>query len=114
MRLLNGFFAITANILIDFFLRFRDELFDAGRVNAAIGDEFVERGPSNFAADGIEGTDDYDARRIVDNHVDTRRFFESANVPAFATDDAAFHFVAGDVDRAGRGLGGVGSGEALN
>ena len=111
---LNGFLTVAANILIDFLLCFGDEFFDAGRVNAAIGDEFVERGPSNFAADGIESTDDYDARRVIDDHVDAGCFFEGANVAAFATDDAAFHFVAGDVDRAGRGLGGVGSGEALN
>ena len=83
-------------------------------MDAAVGDELVERDPGDFAADRVERADDHHARRVVDDHVDAGGLFERADVAAFAADDAAFHFVAGDIDRAGRGFGGVGGGETLN
>ncbi len=73
-----------------------------------------KRDAGDLAADRVERADDHDARRVVDDHVDAGRFFEGANVSSFAADDAAFHFVAWDIDRAGRGLGRVGGGETLN
>src|SRR6185369_17275482 len=90
------------------------KLFDPRRVDAAIGDELVERNACDFAADRVERADDHDAGCVVDDHVDARGLFERADVPPFAADDAALHFVAGDVDRAGRGLGRVRGGETLN
>ena len=57
----------------------------------------------DFAADGVEAADDDHAGRVVDDHVDAGGLFEGADVAAFAADDAALHFVAGNIDRAGRG-----------
>lgn len=111
---LDGFFAVAADLLLDFRLGFGDEFFDAGGVDAAIGDELVEGDAGDFAADGIEGADDDDAGGIVDDDVDAGGFFEGADIATFAADDSAFHFVAGDIDGAGRGFGGVGGGEALD
>ena len=68
----------------------------------------------DFAADRVERADDHHAGRVVDDHVDAGRLFECADVPTFAADDAALHFVAGNVDRAGGGLGRVGGGETLD
>ena len=73
-----------------------------------------ERHAGDFAADRVEAADDHHAGRVVDDHVDAGGLFEGADVAAFAADDAALHFVVGDVDGAGGGLGRVGGGEALN
>ena len=107
LRFLHGFFAVAADLRVDFFLRFGDELFDPRRMDAAVGDELVERDPGDFAADRVERADDHHARRVVDDHVDAGGLFERADVAAFAADDAALHFVAGNIDGAGRGFGRV-------
>ena len=70
--------------------------------------------PGDLAADGVEAADDHHAGRVVDDHIDAGRLFEGADVAPFAADDAALHFVAGNIDRAGRALGGVGGGVALD
>ena len=70
--------------------------------------------PGDLAADRIEAADDHHAGRVVDDDVDAGRFFEGADVAPFAADDAALHFVAGNIDGAGRGFGRVGGGVALN
>src|SRR4051812_39700972 len=102
---LDGLFAEAANLRVDFFLSFGDELLDPRGMDTAIGDELVERDFGDFAADRVECADDYDARRIVDNDVNARGFFEGPDVASFAPDDAALHFVTRDIDRAGRGFG---------
>ena len=114
LRFLHGFFAVAADLRVDFLLRFGDELFDPRGMDAAVGDELVERDAGDFAADRIERADDHHAGRVVDDHVDAGGFFERADVATFAADDAALHFVAGNVDRAGRGFGRVRGGEALD
>ncbi len=114
LRFLHGFLAIPPNLHVDLFLRFGDELFDARGMNAAVGDELVERFAGNFAAHGVECADDHHAGRIVDDHVHARGFLEGADVSPLAADDAALHFVAGDIDGAGGGFGRVGGGEPLD
>jgi hypothetical protein len=96
----------------EFFLHFGDDFFDAGRMNAAVGNELGQRLPGDLAAHGVETADDHDARRVVDDHVDARRLFKTADVAALAADDATLEIVARDRDGAGRVirrlLGGVG------
>ena len=91
--------------------RFLDDFLNPRRVDAAVLNEFGERQLGDLAADVVEGRHDDDAGRVVDNDVDAGFFLEGANVAALATDDAALHFVAGDVDggdgRFGRVLRGV-------
>ncbi len=70
--------------------------------------------PGDLAADRVEAADDHHARRVVDDHVDAGRLFEGADVAPFAADDPALHFVAGNIDRAGRGFGRVRRGVALH
>src|SRR5882724_11097603 len=65
-----SFLAVAANGRLGFFLGFGDELFDAGWMDAAVGDELVERVAGDLAADRVEGADDHDAGRVVDDDVD--------------------------------------------
>ena len=75
---------------------------------------FDQRQAGDLAADVVEGADDDDAGRVVDDHVDAGRLLEGADVAPFAADDAALHVVAGDVDRADGGVGGVLGGVAVD
>ena len=111
---LGRFLAELLDVLLHLGLRFGHQLFDPRGMDAPVGDQLVERHAGHFAADGVEAADDDHARRVVDDHVDAGGLFEGADVAPFAADDAAFHFVAGDVDRAGRGFGGMGGGVALD
>ena len=95
------FLAFGANEGFHFLLALFDNFFDSSRMNSAVGNQFVERATSDFAADRIETGNDYDTGSIVDNHIDTRLFFKGPNVTAFATDDAAFHVVVGNINCAG-------------
>ena len=52
----------------------------------------------DLAADGVEGGDDDDAGRVVDDDVDAGLLLERPDVAALAADDAALHLVAGNVD----------------
>ncbi len=113
LDLLAGCLAQLLNMPLQFALGFGNDFFDARGVDAAVGDEFVQGNACHFAADGVEGADDHDARRVVDDHIHARGLLERADVPAFAADDPAFHFVVGDVHGAGRGFRGVGGGVAL-
>ena len=70
--------------------------------------------PGDLAANHVEAADDDHAGRVVDDHVDAGRLLERADVAALAADDPALHLVAGDVDRAGGRLGGVGGGKPLH
>ena len=65
-------------------------------------------------ANVVEGADDDHAGRVVDDDVDAGGFFEGADVAAFPADDAALDVVAGNVDAADGGVGGVLGGEALD
>src|SRR5207248_5528054 len=86
----------------DFFAGIVENFFDPRRMNAAVGDELVQRLAGNLAADRIETADDDHAGRVVDDDIDARDLFERADIPPFAADDPAFHFVARNIDGAGR------------
>ena len=85
----------------------RDDLLDAGRVDAAVLDQLLQRELGGLAADVVEARDDDDARRVVDDDVDAGGLLEGADVAALAADDPPLHVVGGDVDGADGGLGGV-------
>src|SRR5258705_2900302 len=80
----------------DFLSRLVDDFLDAARVDAAIGDELLERQSRDLATDRIEARHHHRVRRVVDDHIDSCRQLEGANVPAFATDDASLHFIVGE------------------
>lgn len=65
---------------------------------ASILDESNECEFADFAADVVEGGDDDDARSVIHDDINAGRFLEGANIAAFSADDAAFDFIAGDID----------------
>ncbi len=106
--------AELADALVHLLLRFADDLLDAAGMDAAVLDQLDQRQLGHFAADVVEGRDDDDARRIVDDDVDARLLFEGADVAPFAADDSALHLVVGNVDGRDGRFGGMRGGVALN
>src|SRR6266550_3180496 len=91
-------------------LRLLHDLFDAARMDAAVGDQPLERQAADLAAHRLEAGHDDRIGRVVDDDVDAGGGLERANVAALAPDDAALHFVGrqqhGRHARLGRLLGG--------
>ena len=81
--------AEAANMLLDVFLGLLDDLFDSGRMNAAVLDQPFERDLGDLAANAVETGDDHHPRRVVDDHVDAGGLLEGADVAPLAADDPA-------------------------
>ncbi len=76
-------------------------------MDAAVGDEILERDAPDLTPHRIEAREDDRLGRVVDDEVDAGQLLEGADVAAFAADDAALEVVARDVDDRDRGLRGV-------
>ncbi len=112
-QLLAGVLAELQDVLFQFLLRGRHDLLDPRGVDAAVGNELVQRQPRDLAADHVEAADDDHAGRVVDDQVHAGGLLEGADVAALAADDAALHLVVGDADGAGGRFGRVGGRVAL-
>src|SRR5262249_8449043 len=95
------------HVLLDLELRLLDDLFNPSRVNAAVLNELGQRESGDFAANVVECADDHHAGGVVHDDIDAGTFFKRANIASLATDDPPFHVVAGNVDGADGGVGGV-------
>ena len=90
--------AFLAHRLVGLFLDLLDDFLDPRRVDAAVGDQPLDRLLRDLAAVGIEAGEDDRARRVVDDQVDAGGELERADVAPFAADDAALEIVARQVD----------------
>ena len=106
--------AVLADGVVHLAADFLDDLLDARRMDAAVGDQPLDRPPRDLAPEGIEAREDDRAGRVVDDQVDAGRELERADVAALAADDAALHVVARQIDDGDRGLDGVVGGAALD
>ena len=87
-----------AHRLVGLFLHFLDDLFDARRMNAAVGDQALDGLLGDLAAIRIETRQDDGAGRVVDDQVDPGGELERADVAALAADDASLQIVARQID----------------
>jgi hypothetical protein len=101
-------------LLVELLANLLHQLLDAGRVDAAVLHEALERDAGDLAADGIEAGEDDRFRRVVDDEVDAGRQLERADIAALAADDAALHVLAREVDDGDRILRDVIRGHALD
>ena len=109
-----GGFAFAADRLLHVRLHLLDDLLDPRRMDAAVGDETLDRLARDLAAERIEAGEDDRARRVVDDQLDAGGGFERADVAAFAADDPALQVVARQIDDRDGGLDGVFGGAALD
>ncbi len=106
--------AFLAHFFVGLVLDLLDDLLDARRVDAAVGDQLLDRLLGDFAAVGIEAGEDDRAGRVVDDQVDAGGELERTDVAPFAADDASLEVVARQVDDRDRGFDGVLGGAALD
>ncbi len=106
--------AVLLDALVELALDLLDHLFDARRMDAAVGDQPLERDAGDLAAEGVEAGEDDRLGGVVDDEVDAGRHLESADVAPFAADDAPLHLVTRQLDDRYRGLGDVVGGEPLH
>ena len=99
--------AFLADGLLRLVLHLLDDLLDARRMDAPVGDEALDGLLGDFAAVGVETREDDGAGRVVHDQIDAGRQFERADVAAFAADDAALQVVARQVDDRHGGFDGV-------
>ena len=83
-------------------------------MDPAILDQLGQGQLGGLAANVVEGADDDHAGGVVDDDVDAGGLLEGADVAAFPADDAALDVVAGNVDAADGGVGGVLGGVAVD
>ena len=91
-----------------------EHLLDARRVDAAVGDQLLEREAGDLAAHAVEAREHDRLGRVVDDEVDAGDLLEGADVATLAADDAALHVVAGQVDDRDGRLGDVVGRRALD
>ena len=113
-RLVGRLLARLDQLLVDLPAHLGHDLLDAARVDAAVGDQRLERAAGDLAAHRVEAGDDHRVGRVVDDDVHAGGGLEGADVPALAADDAALHFVAGQRHGRHGGLGGLVGGDALD
>ena len=106
--------AFLAHRFVGFVLDLLDDLFDPRRMDAAVGDQPLDRLLGDLAAVRIEAGQDDRAGRVVDDQIDAGRELERADVAAFAADDAALEVVARQIDDRDGRLDGVLGGAALD
>ena len=103
--------AFLAHRLVGLVLHLLDDLLDARRVDAAVGDQPLDGLLGDLAAVRIEAGQDDRARRVVDDQVDAGGELERADVAPLAADDAPLQIVARQIDdrdgRLDRVLGGA-------
>src|SRR2546423_5904899 len=109
-RLLTGF----DNRGVDFLARFVDDFLDTTGMNAAVRDKLFQRQARDLAPNGIEAGDNDGVRRVIDDDVDAGGELERANVPPFAADDSAFHFIVRQRNRRHRRFDALFGGNALD
>ena len=96
--------ALLLEVLLDLLLDLLDDLLDPGRVDAAVGDQALERDLGDLAPERIVAGDDDRLRRVVHDEVHAGGELERADVAPLAPDDAALHVVRRQVHDGHRGL----------
>ena len=67
-------------------------------MNTSVGDEFFERESCNLASYGIETRKRNDVGSVVDDEVNARCAFKSADISSHTADDPSLHLVVGQSD----------------
>ena len=85
-----------------------------GGVDAAVGDQLLQRQPGDLPAHRLEAGDGDGLGGVVDDEIRAGQCLQRADVAALAADDAALHLVIGQGHHADGDLGHVVGGAALD
>ena len=110
----DGPFAYFHDLLFDLFAGLFDDLFDAGGVDAAVGDQPLQGQAGDLAAQGVEGGEHDGFRCIIHDEVYSCGGFYGPDITAFSADDLAFDLVAFQIEYGDRVLDGLFGGCTLD
>ena len=109
-----GALAFLLEVLVHVLLDLLHHLLDARRVDAAVGDEPLERQPRHLAAERVVARDEDRLRRVVDDQVHAGGRLERPDVAPLSPDDPALHVVGREIHDRDGGLDGVVRRQALD
>ena len=89
-------------------------LFDAGGVNAAVGNKVLERHAGSLTTDRIEARKHDGLGGVVNHEVDARHLLKGADVATLATNDATLEVIGGNMHGSDSDLGGMVGGATLD
>ena len=89
-------------------------LLDAGGMDAAVGEQLLQRQPRDLTAHAVEARQQHRSGRVVDDEVDPCEGLEGPDVAPLAADDVAFKLVGAQLDHGHRGLDRVAPGHPLH
>src|SRR4029453_299809 len=109
-----GVLAGPAHLPLDLLLGPFVGLLDAGRMDAAVGDQLLQGEAADLAPDRVEAGQQDRPGGGVDDQVDAGARLEGTDVAALAADDAALHVVGGQGEDRHRRLRGLLGGDPLD
>ena len=110
----HGLLAGVLDLFLDLVPGLGVHLFDLGRMDAPVGDQFGQGEAGDLAPDRVEAREHDGLGSVVDDEVDAGKVLERADVAPLAPDDAALHVVGGKLDHRHGRVGHVAGGRALD
>jgi hypothetical protein len=92
------------DVLVDLRLGLVEGLLDAGRVDATVGKQALEREAGDLATHAVEARQEHRAGGVVDDEVNSGQGLERADVAALPADDPALKLVRPQLHHRNRGL----------
>ncbi len=87
-----------ADLRIDILLGLCHHFLNAGRMDASIGNQALQRDAGNLPADGVKAGEYNRLRRIIDNKINAGRRFKRFNIAPLAANNTPLHLVIGQGD----------------
>ena len=85
---------IFTNLRFYFFLSFLNHLFDSGRMDTSIYDQFLKSYPRNLTTNRIKGRQYNCFRCIINNKIYTCKCLKGTDITPFTTDNSSLHLIA--------------------
>ena len=88
-----GLFARFLNARFDFFVNLFDNLFNSRGMDPAVINQSFQRNLRHLTSNRVKPRKDNRFRRVIDDHVNTGRRLDRADVPSFPAYDSSFHLL---------------------
>ena len=90
-----GFFSFLFNDILQFLFSLFDNFLNAPGVDPPVGDQAFQGDLRGLPAIHVKARNGHRFGGVIDNDINARRGLQRADIAAFPSDDAAFHFIAG-------------------
>jgi len=91
-------FSILRELVVELLFDLFDHFLDSSRVNATVRDQLLDRHLRNFAPNRVKARNDNGFGSVVNDQIASGGNFQRTDVSPLPANDAALHFVAGQID----------------